>query len=575
MYIEVVPNRNSPPCTLLRESWREDGKIKKRTVANLTDLDPRIVEGLKMLLKGGIAVSSDHESMQIVRSLPHGHVALVLHEIGKLGLAAILDRRPSRERDLALSLIVARILMPGSKLSLSQMLCGDTATSTLAQELGLGEVTDDELYEAMDWLEERQEAIEARLARQRLQEGSLVLYDLSSTYMEGEKCPLAKRGYSRDGKKDRLQIEYGLLCDGQGCPVAIKVFEGNVSDSATLIERVEHVRERFGLSRVVIVGDRGMITSKHIDGPLGGMSGVSWITALKSSAIRGLLASQAIQLSLFETEDMAEIESPDFPGERLVACRNDALMRRRAAKREALLVATEKQLGAVVEAVERTRNPLRGADAIGLRVGKVVGRHKMAKHFKIEIGEDSLVYSRDTQAIEDEAKLDGIYVVRSNVPKEDMESGELVKSYKSLSQVERAFRAMKTVDLKIRPVYHYKEQRVRAHVFLCMLAYHVEWHLRQDLASLLYQDEDKLAVEAQRTSPVAKAKRSDSAKAKDASKHNADGLDTQSFGSLMEVMGTLVRSEVVFKENPKNVVKMTTRPNPLQAEAYRLVGAHL
>lgn len=574
MYIETVPNRNSPPCTLLRESWREDGKIKKRTVANLTDLDPQIVEGLKLLLKGGVAVELAEDAMEIRRSLPHGHVALVLQAMRKLGFADLLSRKDCRERNLCIALIAARILHPGSKLSLSQMLCGDSTVSTLALELGLGTVTDNELYEAMDWLLDEQEAIEKRLAKKRLQEGSLVLYDLSSSYMEGECCPLAKRGYSRDGKKDRLQIEYGLLCDPDGCPVAIKVFEGNTSDSQTLVERVEHVRETFGLSRIVIVGDRGMITSKHIEGPLGEMAGVGWITALKSSSIRGLIASEAIQLSLFETEDMAEIQSPDFPGERLVACRNEALMHRRTAKREALLLATEKHLSLIAHAVERAKNPLRGAEAIGLRVGKVVGRHKMAKHFILDITEDSFAYRRNEESIREEEKLDGIYVVRSNVAKEEMSAGELVKSYKSLSQVERAFRSMKTVDLKVRPIYHYKEERVRAHVFLCMLAFHVEWHLRQDLAPLLYQDEDKDLSESERTSPVAKAIRSKSAKTKDASNQNSEGFAVQSFGALLDTLGTLCKNEVVFKSNPNHVVTMLTRPNALQNEAFRLVGGH-
>jgi hypothetical protein len=574
MYIETVPNRNSPPCTLLRESWREDGKIRKRTVANLTDLDPQIVEGLKLLLKGGVAVEQAEDAMEIRRSLPHGHVALVLSAMKKLDFAHLISRRDCRERDLCLAMIAARLIHPGSKLSLSQMLCGDSATSTLASELGLGTVTDNELYEAMDWLLDEQEAIEKRLAKKHLQEGSLVLYDLSSSYLEGEHCPLAKRGYSRDGKKDRLQIEYGLLCDRDGCPVAIEVFEGNTSDSQTLVERVEHVRETFGLSRIVIVGDRGMITSKHIEGPLRDMREVGWITALKSSSIRGLIASQAIQLSLFETEDMAEIQSPDFPEERLVACRNEALMHRRAAKREALLCATEKHLSLIAQAVERTRNPLRGADAIGLRVGKVVGRHKMAKHFILEIADDSFTCRRDEVAIAEEALLDGIYVVRSNVAKEEMSSGDLVKSYKSLSQVERAFRSMKTVDLKVRPIYHYKEERVRAHVLLCMLAYHVEWHLRQDLAPLLYQDQDKDVSESERTSPVAKAIRSKSALTKDSVKQNEAGFSVQSFGALLDTMGTLCKNDVVFKSNPNHVVTMLTRPNALQTEAFRLVGGH-
>jgi hypothetical protein len=575
MYIEIVPNRDSPPCVLLREAWRENAKIKKRTVANLSELDPHVVEGLRLLLKGGVAVEKAGDAMEIRRSLGHGHVAIVLHMMKKLQLEKLLAPVKCRERDLVMAMIAARIIMPKSKLSLSQMLCGDTATTTLAPELGLGDVSEDELYAAMDWLNHEQESIERRLARKHLQDGSLILYDLSSSYMEGTKCPLAKRGYSRDGKKDRLQIEYGLLCDKDGRPVAVKVFDGNISDSTTLMERVEFVRKRFGIRHLVIVGDRGMVTSRQIDGPLGEMENLSWITALKSSAIRSLIVTEAIQLSFFDTHDMAEIQSPDFPNERLVVCRNEALMHRRAAKREALLVATEKGLADIKDAVDRRRAPLRGADAIGLRVGKMIGRHKMAKHFVLEITDDSFEFTRDQEGIRQESELDGLYVVRSNVPVKEMDASKLVTTYKSLSQVERAFRSMKTVDLKVRPIYHYKEERVRAHVFLCMLAYYVEWHLRLDLAPLLYQDEDKIQAQAERGSAVSKAIRSGSALAKDSQKTNDNGYPVQSFGALLATMATLCSNDVVFRNNPGYTVPMRTRPNALQAEALRLVGARI
>ncbi len=489
MFIEVVPNRKSPPAVLLRESYREDGKVKKRTLANLSKLPMDVVEGLRTLLKGGVAFGEAGEALEIRRSLPHGHVSAVLGTLRDLGLDRLIsgakpDPAAARLRDLAVALIVARVIAPGSKLATLRALTPETASSSLGLALDLEGVEAREIYAALDWLGARQDRIERGLAKRRLAEGTLVLYDVSSSYLEGRCCELARFGYSRDKRADRPQIVYGLLCDRHGCPVAIEAFSGETGDPSTLSAQVEKLKRRFGLDRVVLVGDRGMITSARIREDLE-PAGLDWITALRAPQIQALVNEGPLQLDLFDDRDLAEITAPDYPGERLVVCRNAALAAERARKREDLLAATERALSRIVLATRRKRRPLRGRAEIGLEVGAVIDRHKMAKHFDLTIADDGFTYRRRTEAIEAEARLDGLYVIRTNLPPEAMSAEELVGSYKSLAQVERAFRTMKSVDLQIRPVYHWLVPRVRAHLFLCMLAYHVEWHMRERLRPIL------------------------------------------------------------------------------------------
>ena len=513
MYIETVPNRGSPPAILLRESYRDGKSVRKRTLLNLSHWPPEQVEGLRGVLKGGVAPPPGDEPFAIERSLPHGAVAAVLGTARSVGLDRLLGPKtanePNRPRDLVVAMIVGRIIAPASKLATAKALDPVTAASSLGVELALGEVAEDELYAALDWLLERQEVIETALAKRHLKGGTLVLYDVSSSYVEGRCCPLAKRGYSRDGKKGKLQIVYGLLCAPDGCPVAIEVFEGNTADPMTLADQVAKLKRRFAIDHVVLVGDRGMITQARVDEDLR-PAGLDWITALRAPALQELVGGGHLQMSLFDERDMAAITSPDFPGERLIVCRNPDLARERARKREDLLAATERDLTKIAASVARKTRPLRGAAEIGMAVGAVLDKHKMAKHFELTIADDRLVYARKRDEIAQEAALDGLYAVRTSLPEETLADEATVRAYKSLSQVERAFRCLKTVDLHIRPIYHWLEDRVRAHVFLCMLAYCVEWHMRARLAPMLY-DDDKAAAEILRESPVAKAQRSPSA----------------------------------------------------------------
>ena len=490
MYIESVPTRNSPPAILLRESYRDGGKIKKRTIANLSSWRTDIIEGLRTLLKGGKVAAADQETIVVRRALPHGHVAAVLGTLRDIGLDRLLGPAGNRCRDLVIAMIVARLIAPASKLATARMLDPLTAAFSLGETLGLGAVDEDELYVALDWLGERQEAVEKALARKHLRAGMLVLYDVSSSYVEGRCCELAQLGYNRDGKKGKLQIVYGLLCARDGCPVAIEVFEGDTADPRTLATQIDKVKKRFALDHVVLVGDRGMITQARIDGEIA-PAGLDWITALRAPAIRELAEAGALQMSLFDQRDMAAITSPDYPGERLIVCRNRDLARERARKREDLLAATEKDLAIIAAAVRRARKPLRGEAAIALKVGAVVNRHKMAKHFDLVIGEASFAFHRKAAAIAAEAALDGIYVVRTSLPKRTLGDAAAVGAYKSLAQVERAFRSLKTVDIHLRPIFHWTTPRVRAHVFLCMLAYHVEHHMRARLAPMLYDDRSR------------------------------------------------------------------------------------
>jgi len=571
MYIESVPNRNSPPAILLRESYRDAGKIKKRTIANLSDWPTEIIEGLRTLLKGGKVAPADQESIIVRRALPHGHVAAVLGTLRNIGLDRMLGPPRNRCRDLVIAMIVARLIAPASKLATARMLDPLTASSSLGEVLGLGPVDEDELYVALDWLGERQEAIEKALARKHLHDGTLVLYDVSSSYVEGRCCELARLGYNRDGKKGKLQIVYGLLCAADGCAVAIEVFEGDTGDPRTLAAQIDKVKKRFALERVALVGDRGLITQARLDAEIA-PAGLDWITALRAPAIRTLVEAGALQMSLFDQRDMAAITSPDYPGERLIVCRNPDLARERTRKREDLLAATEADLAVIAAAVRRARNPLRGEAEIALKVGAVVNRHKVAKHFELSIGEAAFSFHRKTAAVAAEAALDGIYVVRTNLPKKLLDDAATVGAYKSLARVERAFRSLKTVDVHLRPIFHWTTPRVRAHVLLCMLAYHVEHHMRARLAPMLYDETDDEAAAAMRASIVAKAERSEAARRKQTTGLTDDGLPVHSFQSLLADLATYARIQATTALNDKYVFTLHTRPTPIQQRAFELLA---
>ena len=571
MYIEAVPNRNSPPAILLRESYREKGRVRKRTLCNLTSWPAHLVDGLRALLKGGSVLPAGSEALSIRRSLPHGHVAAVLGTVRTIGVDRLLGPEGNRCRDLVLAMVVARLLAPASKLATARALDPATAAHSLGAVLGLGTVDEDELYTALDWLAERQPAIEAALARRHLEDGTLVLYDVSSSYLEGRCCELASFGHNRDGKKGKLQIVYGLLCAADGCPVAIEVFDGATADPKTLATQIDKLKKRFALKHVVLVGDRGMITQARIDDELK-PAGLDWITSLRAPSIKALAEGGALQLDLFDERDMAAITSPDYPDERLIVCRNPDLARERRRKREALLAATEKALAAIQRAVERRHQPLRGATTIALKVGAVLDQHKMAKHFDLTIADDRFAVARKAEAIAAEAALDGIYVVRTSLPAATLDDAGTVAAYKSLALVERAFRSLKTVDLQIRPLYHWLSTRVRAHVFLCMLSYHVEWHLRARLAPMLYDDDDREAAAAERTSIVAKAARSPAAQAKQTHGLTDDGLAVHSFHSLLADLATLTRNETVTAAAPDIALTLYARPTAIQQKAFDLLA---
>jgi len=567
MYIDTVPNRNSPPAVLLRESARVGQKIMKRTLANLSDWPAAQIDLLRRVLKGESLVAPS-DALEIVRSLPHGHVAAALGTLRRIGLESDLARAASPERDLVCALIVARILTPASKLATARGLQEQTASSSLGVLLGLELVDEDHLYAAMDWLLSRQARIEDKLAARHLQQATVVLYDVTSTYFEGRHCPLARYGHSRDERPGNLQIVFGLLTNHQGCPVAVEVFAGNTGDPKTVAAQIRKLRQRFLLQEMVIVGDRGMLTSARIGEDLESEEGVRWITALKAPQIQQLAADGNWQLSLFDQQDLAEIQHPAYPGERLIACHNPLLAEERKRKREELLAATEKQLEKIRAATQRKRRPLRGKKEIGLAVGKVLGRYKMGKHLQLTIEEDRFEWQPKAGSIEREAALDGIYVIRTSVPAGQLTSPQVVATYKSLSTVERAFRSLKSVDLKVRPIYHHQAERVKAHVFLCMLAYYVEWHMRRALAPLLFDDEDHEAAQAQRSSIVAPAQRSPSAQQKAASKQNTDGLPVHSFRSLLAGLATLTRNRVRMGEQ---AFDMLATPTAVQERALELL----
>ena len=575
MYIEAVPNRDSPPCILLRESYRVGNKVRKRTIANLTRWPPELVEGLRSLLRGGTTVEDLSACFDVVRSRPHGHVAAVLGTLRRVGLERRLSTRRCRHRDRVVAMIVARIIDPSSKLATARGLDPQTGSSTLAALLDLGSVDEDDLYEAMDWLIERQDRIEQALAAKHLADGTLVLYDLSSTYFEGHTCPLARLGHSHDGKNDKLQIVFGLLCTVKGIPVAVEVFEGNMADPKTFTAQVRKVRERFGLERIVFVGDRGMITEARIRQDLRDVEGLDWISALRAPQIRALVEGGSLQLSLFDQQDLAEIRSPDYPQERLMVCKNPVLGEERARKRQDLLQATERDLDKIVEATRRPKRRLKGQDRIGLRVGKVLGRFKVAKHFRVTITDDGFAYERDAARITQEASLDGIYVIRTSVPAETLSAEQAVGVYKQLSTVERAFRSLKTVDLKVRPIHHRTADRVRAHVFLCMLAYYVTWHMRQALAPILFDDDGKPASQALRKSVVAPAARSAKAQRKAQTKRTEDDLPVHSFQTLVNDLATITKNRHAPRQPNLPAFDKITLPTALQQRALDLLGVRV
>jgi hypothetical protein len=573
MYIAVVPNRSSRPAILLRESYREGDKVKNRTLANLSHLPPEQIETLRAAFRGDKLVPAG-EGMEIVRARPHGHVAAALGMARQIGLDDLLPDGPERRRNLALALIVERLIDPAAKLATARALDEETASDSLGVTLGLGEVKAKEVYAALDWLGMAQSSIEDALARRHLCDGTLVLYDVSSSYVEGRCCELADFGHSRDHRSDKMQIVYGLLCSPDGRPIAIEVFEGNTGDPSTVGNQITKLKERFGLTRIVMVGDRGMITDARIRDDLR-PNGIDWITALRAPSIQQLAAEDGpLQLSFFDERDLAEIKSEElFPGERLVVCKNHALADERRRKRNELLDATEKDLKDIQKRIVRERKPLRGAGEIGRAVGAVIGRRKVAKHFNVTITDDQLSFTRDHAAIAKEAALDGFYVLRTNVPAETINTADTVRAYKSLARVERAFRCIKATDLDIRPIYHYVSPRVRAHVFLCMLAYYLEWHMRQALAPMLFDDHDRVAGEALRSSPVAKAEPSPAAKRKAKKKCTDDGLPVHSFRTLLGDLATLTRNTVRCGNAPE--MTLLARPTEIQQRAFDLLGIKL
>jgi transposase len=578
MFIETVPNRDSPPAVLLRESYRdENGRTQKRTLANLSKLPDEVVAVLKAILKGGTLIGTGPEELQIERSLPHGHVAAALGMIRKIALDRLIlstakAKASRRYCDLVMAMMVDRLIAPRSKLGFVRAVDEETATTSLGEVLGLGKVKDHEAYEALDWLLERQLRIENGLARRHLEDGVLVLYDVSSSYFEGRHCPLAQYGHSRDHRNDRLQIVYGLLCTRDGLPIAIEVFDGNTADPTTLKSQIDKLKSRFGIKRVVLVGDRGMITAARIRDDLKS-SGLDWITCLRAPQVQALAQGDGpLQLSLFDERDLAEISSPDFPGERLIVCRNRELAKERARKREALLVATERELARIQAQVRRKGSSLRTAVEIGLAVGEVVNAKKMAKHFALDIRDGHFSWTRKVDQIAAEAKLDGIYVIRTSVSAEDLGTAHAVQAYKDLSRVERAFRSMKAVDLEIRPIRHWSADRVRAHVFLCMLAYHVEWHLRQTLAPLLFHDTALDSARAERSSPVVSTELSATAKSKKAIKRNANGDRVHSFAGLIDHLGTMTRNTMHMPLAAKHRFTLLSKSTPLQEAAFQLLG---
>ncbi|MGO9352406.1 MAG: IS1634 family transposase [Mycobacterium sp.] len=568
MYVARIPNRGSPPAILLRESYREGGKVKNRTLANLSHWPERKVDTLSRALKGLAPKLDLAEAFEITRSLPHGHVAAVLGTAQRLGLAELIDPTPSRQRDLVMAMLIAQVIAPDSKLATARGLRAETATSSLGEVLGVSGCDEDDLYAAMDWVLKRKDAIEEALASRHLANGTLVLYDVSSAAFEGRICPLGAIGHPRDGVKGRRQIVYGLLCTTEGVPVAIEVFKGNTADPKTLTAQITKLKDRFGLTQVALVGDRGMLTSARINTELR-PAHLDWITALRAPQIKALVEADAIQLSLFDEHNLFQITHPDYPGERLVCCRNPALAAERARKRDELLAATETELDKIAVATHRQRRPLRGKDTIGLRVGKVVNKFKMAKHFSITITEDSFTFARNQDGIAAETALDGIYVLRTSLPEPTLASHDVVLRYKGLEDVERFFRTLNS-ELDVRPIRHRLADRVRAHMFLRMLSYYISWHMKQALAPILFRDNDKPAAAAKHTDPVAAAQRSDQALKKAARKRTDDGVPVHSFTSLLADLATICANHIQPAHDMPAFTMITT-PTPLQRQAFELL----
>ena len=569
MYIDVVPNRNSPPAILLREAVREGKKTRKRTLANLSDWPQEQVETLRRVLRNERLVSPD-DLFATRKTLSYGHVQAVLEMIGRLELDRLISAQRCRERDLVVAMIVQRLIAPCSKLATTRQ----WHSTTLAEELGVAEATEDDLYEAMDWLSDRQERIEKKLAARHLREGGLVLYDVSSSFYEGRTCPLAQFGHDRDGKKGLPIIVYGVMTNGAGCPVAVSVYAGNTGDATTVADQIDKLREKFGLQRMVMVGDRGLLTQPQIE-KLKAHPGLGWITALTSTAIRELVEQGALQLSLLDQKNLAEISAPDYPGERLMVCHNPVLGEQRRRKRQALLEATEKSLEKIGKEVARRKKKLFTAAEIGVKVGKVLGRYKMGKHFACQISEGHFTWSRRGESIGQEEKLDGIYVLRTSESAERLSAEDTVRNYKSLAEVERAFRCLKGIDLLVRPIRHRTEDRVPAHIFLCVLAYYVEWHLRRAWAPLLFEDEERWD-ERQRRDPVLSAQPSASAKRKKRSHETADGLPVHSFEDLLRELASQARVTYAVKSDKAEETANTTfqqvpAATPVQARAYELL----
>ncbi|HWT48171.1 MAG TPA: IS1634 family transposase [Mycobacterium sp.] len=569
MYVAMVPNRGSPPAILLRQSYREGGKVKNRTLANLSSWPEDKVDDLRRVLKGQSPKLDLTGAFEITRSLPHGHVAAVLGTAQRLGIEELIDPAPSRRRDLVTAMLIAQVIAPGSKLATARGLRAETAISSLGQVLGISSCDEDDLYAAMDWVRTRQEAIENALAARYLTDGTLVLYDVSSAAFEGRTCPLGKIGHPRDGVHGRLQIVYGLLCSPTGIPIAIEVFEGNTADPKTLAAQITKLKTRFGLSRVGLVGDRGMLTSARIEDELRPAT-LDWISALRAPQIKALVETGALQLSLFDNQNLLEITHPDYPGERLVCCHNPALADERARKRGELLAATEKEFDKIVAATARQRRPLRGKDKIALRVGTVRNQYKVAKHFDLEITDDSFTFTRKHDQIAAEAALDGIYVLRTSLPEHTLGRDDVVGRYKDLADVERFFRTLNT-ELDVRPIRHRLANRVRAHMFLRMLSYYISWHMKQALAPILFQDNDKPAAAAKRAGPVAAAQRSDEALTKAARKRTEDDYPVHSFTSLLANLATICANQIQ-PTNDLPAFTILTTPTPLQRRALELLG---
>jgi len=548
---------------LLRRSYREGGSVKNETLGNLSHLPDELVEIVRRALQGETFVPLG-QAFEVLHSPAHGHAQAVIAAMQRLGFASLIASKPCRERDLVLTMVAARILAPHTKLATTRW----WHTTTLAEDFGVADANEDDLYAAMDWLLQRQNTIQKKLAARHLSVGGLVLYDLSSSYFEGTTCPLAERGYNRDGKRGLLQVNYGLLTDARGCPVAVSVHKGNTSDSRTFMPEVQRLRQNFGIERMVMVGDRGMIGQKAIDA-MRDTDGIGWITALKSASIRSLVEQRQLQLGLFDERNLLELISPDYPGERLVACRNGELAKLRAHKREALLEATEIKLAKIKTRVEAAK--LAGQDKIGVKVGRIVNQYKVAKHFELDIGEHAFSFQRKHDSIAAEAALDGIYIIRTSVPAAQMDAPDCVRNYKLLANVERAFRSLKTVDLKVRPIHHRLPDRVRAHIFLCMLAYYVEWHMREAWRELMFADPDQQAKTTR--DPVAPAKRSQAALAKIASHTLEDGTPVHSFCTLLAELASMVRNtcRTPHAGTDAPTFHVVTSPNPIQKRALQLI----